>query len=40
MLLNKAHEDQKRLVEIDGIREEHQQTIEAYQDQHQDEHGI
>ena len=42
-LLEKAQEAQKRLVEVDAIRREYQQTVDAYQDLHQryqDEHGI
>ena len=33
-LLEKAKEDQKRLVEIDAIRMEYQQTVDACQDLH------
>ena len=31
-LLNKAHEAQNRLVEIDAIRREHQQATDVYHD--------
>ena len=42
-LLEKAKKAQKRLVEIDAIRREYQQTVDAYQDLHQSyqaEYGI